>query len=94
MRKKAVVFRGKGKDKSSDEDLHERKKARDLARYYRKRKEILAKQAKYYDKNKEKIKARREDYTDEYNKEHSVRFGDKRYQEKGARKYEFKEEVD
>ena len=91
MRKKATVFRGKGKNKSSDDDLHERKKARDLARYYKKRKEILSKQAKYYDKNKDEINARREDYTDEYNREHSVRFGDARYQKKGARKYEFKE---
>ena len=85
MRKKATVFRGAGVNKSNDEELRTRKRERDRARYQRQRAEILQKQAKYYKDNRDDIIERRADYTEKYNKKHSVRYGDKRYQQKRQR---------
>ena len=76
--------------KKSDAQKKEEKAERERKRYQRKRDEILKKQAEYYVKNKTEIRKNRSEYVNYYNKLHSVRDGDKRYQKENARTYTFK----
>ena len=73
-----------------------KKAAYERERYKRNKKKILAQQAHYYSENKEQIRGRRKSYVDEYNKAHSVRFGDAKFRAKGtfkgrSKKYSFNE---
>tara|TARA_Y100001951_G_C11163103_1_gene195915 strand:+ start:398 stop:670 length:273 start_codon:yes stop_codon:yes gene_type:complete len=86
--------------KKMAKDVAMQKKARkakyERERYKRNKKKILAQQAKYYKANHLSIRLRRVEYTDEYNKVHSVRFGDAKFRKKGSfkgrtKKYNFDE---
>ncbi len=55
-----------------------------------------ARKANYYAENKDKIRESRQPYVEEYNKTHSVRWGDGKFRKKGtfkgrSKKYEFNE---
>ena len=90
-------MRGKQKKPTkSDADKKARKAEYERERYQRNKEKILEQQAKYYAENKDKIRETRQPYVEEYNRTHSVRWGDGKFRKKGtfkgrSKKYEFNE---